>query len=131
MQMTFFQAQDTSLWTMQFTPSSTGSYAGTCIFLIILAVVFRGLFAAKHYAEHYWRNKASKRRYVTVADKGTDAENIRKDDVAKDAVISVNGVEEGVRIVERHHSPVQPFRLSVDPIRALLVTAIVTIGYLL
>lgn len=85
----------------------------------------------KHYAEHYWRAQASKRRYVTVAGKGTDAENIRTDSDAKTAVISVNGVEEGVRIVERHHSPIQPFRLTVDPVRALLMTTIVTIGYLL
>ncbi|KAL9086791.1 MAG: hypothetical protein Q9165_006938 [Trypethelium subeluteriae] len=124
MQMTFFQAQDTSLWTMQFTPTSTGSYAGICIFLIILAVVFRGLFAVKHYAEHYWRSQTAQRKYVTVAGKRTDAENIRAHDDAKDAVISVNGIEEGVRIVERHHTPIQPFRLTVDPLRALLMTAI-------
>ncbi|KAI9657465.1 MAG: hypothetical protein M1821_003147 [Bathelium mastoideum] len=131
MQMTFFQAQNTSLWTMQFTPNSAGSYAGTCIFLIILAVVFRGLFAFKHYAEHYWRSKALNRRYVTVAGKGSDAESMRTDSEAKNAVISVNGVEEGVRIVERPLSPVQPFRLSVDPLRALLMTTIATVGYLL
>ena len=72
-----------------------------------------------------------RRRYITVAGKNNEAQSIRSDDEAKEAVISVNGAEEGVRIIERHHSAVQPFRLSVDPIRALLTTAIATVGYLL
>ncbi|KAI9711010.1 MAG: hypothetical protein M1820_002448 [Bogoriella megaspora] len=131
MPMVFSSGTGTALYTTQFTPNSTGAYAGACIFLVVLAVIFRGLFALKTYAEHHWRNQALARRYVSVAGKGTEAERIRDSTASKDAVISVNGVEEGVRIIQRRGSPIQPFRLTVDPVRALLMTAIATVGYLL
>lgn len=47
MQMTFFTSTATSLYSIAWTPSSTGQYAGTCIFLILLATIFRGLFALR------------------------------------------------------------------------------------
>ena len=45
--MTFFTSTVTSLYSAAWTPSSTGQYAGTCIFLILLATIFRGLFALR------------------------------------------------------------------------------------
>ncbi|CAK7236610.1 hypothetical protein SBRCBS47491_009697 [Sporothrix bragantina] len=45
MSMTFFYSLITPLFSTAWTPSNTGQYAGTCIFLIILAVIHRALVA--------------------------------------------------------------------------------------
>lgn len=47
MAMTFFTSTMTPLYSMAWTPSSTGSYAGTCIFLIAFAAIFRALLAVR------------------------------------------------------------------------------------
>ncbi|CAI6334208.1 unnamed protein product [Periconia digitata] len=47
MSMTFFISTTTPLFTMAWTPTSTGQYAGTCIFLIIFAAIFRALLAVR------------------------------------------------------------------------------------
>lgn len=45
MSMTFFYSLMTPLFSDRWTPATTGQYAGTCIFLIILAVIHRALVA--------------------------------------------------------------------------------------
>ncbi|KFY08807.1 hypothetical protein V492_05885 [Pseudogymnoascus sp. VKM F-4246] len=45
MPMVFFTSTTTSLWSSTFTPSTTGQYAGICIFLIAFAIIFRFLIA--------------------------------------------------------------------------------------
>ena len=47
MAMVFFSSLTTPLFSSSWTPFDTGSYAGTCIFLVVLAVVHRALLAAK------------------------------------------------------------------------------------
>ncbi|KAL7931598.1 Ctr copper transporter family domain-containing protein [Trichoderma chlorosporum] len=47
MVMVFFTSTNTPLWSSAFTPTTTGQYAGTCIFLIAFAVVFRILLALR------------------------------------------------------------------------------------
>jgi copper transporter 1 len=47
MTMTFFTSSTTALFSSSWTPASTGQYAGTCIFLIVFAVFFRALLAAR------------------------------------------------------------------------------------
>jgi copper transporter 1 len=47
MMMTFFTSTETPLYSKDWTPSNTGQYAGTCIFLIVLAFVSRGLLALR------------------------------------------------------------------------------------
>ncbi|ORY67596.1 Ctr copper transporter [Pseudomassariella vexata] len=45
--MVFFQSVTTPLFAMGWTPSSTGAYAGTCIFLIVLSFVHQVLLALR------------------------------------------------------------------------------------
>lgn len=45
MAMTFFTSTSTSLYSMSWTPSTTGQYAATCIFLIAFAAILRALLA--------------------------------------------------------------------------------------
>ncbi|KAF1949763.1 hypothetical protein CC80DRAFT_428348 [Byssothecium circinans] len=47
MAMTFFTSTTTPLFSMAWTPTSSGQYAGTCIFLIIFATIFRSLLAIR------------------------------------------------------------------------------------
>jgi len=152
MHMVFFSAVDTPLFSETWSPRSSAGYAGTCIFLIILAIIFRILTAVKHRLEAKLLERALKRRYVVVAGKQREADRIRaasrdtdsergavsaslggeKDEFAQSGVLRVNGVEEDVRMVQRtSHSPVQPWRLSVDLPRALMSTVVLGVGYLL
>lgn len=47
MAMTFFTATNTALFSSSWTPNTTGQYAGTCIFLIAFATIFRALLAIR------------------------------------------------------------------------------------
>lgn len=47
MMMTFFTATTTPLYAENWTPTTTGQYVGTCIFLIVLAAIFRGIIAVR------------------------------------------------------------------------------------
>lgn len=47
MAMVFFTSTSTPLWTTAFTPKNARQYAGTCIFLIMFATIFRLLLALR------------------------------------------------------------------------------------
>ena len=47
MMMVFFTATNTPLYSTAWAPSSTGQYAGTCIFLVLLSATFRGIVALR------------------------------------------------------------------------------------
>lgn len=131
MMAVFFNSMDTSLYSTAWTPSSTAGYAGTCIFLVLLAALFRALLAGKSIMEQRWLDQELARRYVAVRGKQPFAETVSQDSMAKDMVLSANGVEENVRVVERKRTMVRPFRLTVDPVRACLDMVIAGVGYLL
>jgi len=131
MPMAFFSSTSTPLYSTQWTPAGPAAYAGTCIFLILLAIAYRAGFALKHHLEGKWHAAALKRRYVVVADKTPVAEQVMSDADSKTGVLTANGVEESIRVIETAIKPVQPWRLSVDVPRAALMTAIAAIGYLL
>ncbi|KAJ5456385.1 hypothetical protein N7530_011659 [Penicillium desertorum] len=132
MAMVFKNAHDTPLFSNAWTPSSSGSFAGTCIFLIVLAIIDRCLVAFKATMERHWLATHLNRRYITVAGKGTEAGNIDSDPDAKVAsLVTAQGVEESVKVVHNvTHGPI-PWRFSVDLPRALLFLCIVGISYLL
>jgi len=136
MQSVFQTVRETPLYSLSWTPTSVGSYAGTCIFLIILAALLRGLLAAKAYLEARWLDRELDRRYVVVAGAGRPplAQRLSQDSAAVKrqlVVLSENGVEEDVVVVERKGGGVRPWRVSVDPVRALLDVVIAGVGYLL
>ena len=47
MPMTFFTSTTTPLYATSWTPETPAQYAVTCLFLVLLCVVFRGLLAAR------------------------------------------------------------------------------------
>ncbi|KAK1978030.1 ctr copper transporter [Colletotrichum cereale] len=132
MMMSIFQNSiKTPLYTEAWTPNSVGTYAATCIFLIFLAFGMRGMLALKSIQEKRWLDKDFKRRYVSVNGKMGMAGQVSSDSMAKQMVLSENGVEENVTVVQKQHGVWRPWRFSVDPIRAVIDTAIAGIGYLL
>lgn len=59
MAMTFFTSFKTPLYSAQWTPGTKGQYAGTCIFIIALAVILRVLLALKPILEgRVWTDSA-------------------------------------------------------------------------
>ena len=130
--MTFFTSTQTPLYSESWTPRSTAGYAGTCIFLIALAVVFRGIMAFKHHMEHRWLDQHLNRRYVVVAGRKNEKARTSEDGNAQTALlVSATGVEEDVRVVRRHVRGPFPWRLSIDVPRAALAVVMSGVGYLL
>jgi hypothetical protein len=112
-------------------PASTASYAGTCIFLIVLAVIFRALLAVKAWRETAWLDAEFNRRYVAVVGKQPKAERIERDSDSKRMILTENGVEEDVMVVKKRSMGVRPWRITVDPVRAAMDTVLAAVGYLL
>jgi len=133
MMSVFTTVMATPLYSTAWTPTTTGTYAATCIFLIVLAALFRGLLAAKWWQENRWLDRELNRRYVVVNGKAPLAENLSRDSLAKhgNVVLSENGVEENVVVVKKRTFGPRPWRLSVDPVRAAIDTVIAGVGYLL
>ncbi|POS82840.1 hypothetical protein EPUL_006448 [Erysiphe pulchra] len=103
MSMVFFNSMKTTLYTSMWTPNSTSSYAATCFFLIFLASSHRFLFASKSRLEMYWNsNHGSEMDY-----------------------------EEDSITMKKRKMTTPPWRLTVDPLRAILDTMIVAIGFFL
>lgn len=131
MTMVFQTNKATPLFSDSWTPNSSAAYAGTCIFLVVLAIIARMLLALKRTQEARWLDRDACRRYVAVRGKDPLSEHIARDPDAKHMTLSQNGVEENVFVVARTGIVKRPWRFSVDPIRAVLDTVIVGIGYLL
>lgn len=128
----FFQTDNaTPLYGAAWTPSNAGTYAATCIFLIVLAALARGLLALRSIQEARWLDQDAARRYIATAGKTPLSERVSQDRDAKSMTLSENGVEESVFVVERKRGIVRPWRFSVDPIRAVIDTVIAGVGYLL
>ncbi|KAF2689320.1 Ctr copper transporter-like protein [Lentithecium fluviatile CBS 122367] len=131
MAMSFFTSTTTPLYSESWTPSSAGAYAGTCIFLILLAITLRALITAKSFLEARALASAIKRRYVVVADQQTVGDKAFNDANSLTGILTTNGMQENVRIVEAPAKHVQPWRFSVDLPRAVIMTLIAGVGYLL
>ncbi|KAG5933899.1 hypothetical protein E4U53_000828 [Claviceps sorghi] len=131
MTVVFQTNRATPLYANSWTPQSAAAYAGTCIFLVVLAVAARLLLAARSLQEARWLDKDLHRRYVAAHGKVPLSEEISNDARAAKMTLSANGVEETVFVVARHGCEVRPWRFSVDPLRAVMDTVIVGVGYLL
>lgn len=132
MTMVFTNSHDTPLFSSAWTPSSSGAYAGTCIFLVVLAIINRCLVAFKASMEHYWFATHLNRRYIAIAGKSSEAGRIDTDPDAKVAsLVTAQGVEESVKVVRRVSREPIPWRFSVDLPRAAMFLCITGVSYLL
>lgn len=137
MTMVFTNGHHTPLFSSQWTPTSAGGYAGTCIFLVVLGILSRTVVAYRHVLELKWHDRATTRRYVVLA--GETPED-REKQLARghpsgneEATLTFRGVEERVRVLRtsRRGLEMQPWRFSVDVPRAVVFTVQAGVGYLL
>ncbi|UKZ76698.1 hypothetical protein TrVFT333_004407 [Trichoderma virens FT-333] len=133
MAMVFQTNIQTPLYANSWTPHHAGAYAGTCIFLIVLTVIARLLVAIRLRQERAWADHDAQRRYIVVNGKEPISERLSRDPDAKSMtmMLSENGVEDRVFVVEKKQAVVRPWRFSVDPVRAVMDTVMVGVGYLL
>lgn len=137
MPMVFTTGHSASLYSSQWSPSTTGGYAGTCIFLIILGIISRTIQAYRHVLEMKWHDRATKRRYVVLAgetpedrEKALTAGNAHANE---EATLTFRGTDERVRVLRtsRRGIETQPWRFSVDLPRAAVFTVHAGVAYLL
>ncbi|KAI0475909.1 Ctr copper transporter family-domain-containing protein [Xylariaceae sp. FL0804] len=131
----------TPLYSMAWTPTTSGEYTGTLVFLVALAVVLRLLLAAKTAAEARWLHAELRRghHHQVVAPGQQDGRGgadklVGRDGFTRSLVMSESGsVEDDLVVVSRSRAgPARrPWSLSVDPLRAVLDTCITGVAYLL
>lgn len=137
MAMVFTNDHSTPLFSARWTPTTSGAYAGTCIFLVVLAVISRLLSAYRHTVEHKWHDRAVNRRYIVVAGE-TEADRERQTigsggEKSEEAVLTSRGIDERVKVVRKPKREfiTTPWRFSTDLPRACIFTVQAGVGYLL
>ena len=137
MSMVFTNDHNTPLFSSQWMPTTTGAYAGTCIFLAVLGIISRLLLAYRNILEVKWHDKAVKRRYVVIAGETTEQREkqlgLADPEKTEEATLTVRGVDERVRVLRasRRGIETQPWRFSTDLPRACIYTGFAGINYLL
>ena len=116
MHTSFHVSRDTPLYGATWSPKGDEKrYVAFCLFLVILAVVFRGLMAWKAALEENWMEQDKKRVVI----------------VAGDAVAEVDGKGDTTSESSSGSSKTIPWRFSRDIPRACMTTVNVFVGYLL
>jgi hypothetical protein len=121
-----------AIFSTKFTPTTQSAYAGGVIFLLLLAVCWRLLLAARVLIERRFVDQERNRRAIVVRGTPTESEKVMKDGTGKDGVlISESGRQEDVRIVKRAVRGALPWRFSQDLPRAIMTAIVAAVGYLL
>ncbi|KAI1804944.1 Ctr copper transporter family-domain-containing protein [Daldinia bambusicola] len=116
MAMVFFQSVTTPLYSSAWTPQGQGSYAGTCIFLIVLSVLHRILIAFRSIV--FDSNPRLHRHKPLVSSDSDDYPGSKPD-------LEVIGGQ------FRNQWNSHPFKVATETFRALLEVVIGGVGYLL
>ncbi|KAI5846065.1 Ctr copper transporter family-domain-containing protein [Tricharina praecox] len=117
MSMTFITSTTTPLFSTSWTPRTLGQYVGACIFLIVLAFVFRFVLAWKAVLEHRWARREVDRKPVVVLGDGDAGGS--EDELPKEA-----GEGEGGWAG-------RPWRFGTELPRAAMAVLSTGLGYLL
>ncbi|KAF7922891.1 hypothetical protein BELL_0403g00060 [Botrytis elliptica] len=87
MAMTFFTSSTTPLYSMDWTPSTTGQYAGTCIFLIVFAAIFRALVAVRVHFYQLLAAADTRRSGGLIYEPHREEKSIRRQWQAREAIL--------------------------------------------
>ena len=136
MAMAFHTGITDLLYSESWKPTTTGQYVGTCIFLILLAVVHRFLATFKGIQEAKW-HEMERKRVIVVAGALPGAGNSVNTPLGNNSKVTVEqhneldtGDEDAVR--DKLRSPwLVPWRFSTELPRAGLGTVVSGVGYLL
>ncbi|KAI1176240.1 Ctr copper transporter [Nemania sp. FL0916] len=118
MAMVFFNSMVTPLYSLAWTPNSSHAYAGTCIFLIVLAIIHRGLMAFRFLAFDSNPNLIA-RQHIS-----SDKESLMEERIRPPQMGNITQ-----RLSERRSR--HPFLFSVEFGRSLCEVFIGGVGYLL
>ncbi|KAF8431397.1 putative Ctr copper transporter [Terfezia claveryi] len=131
MKMAFHTSTTDNLFSEAWTPKTTGQYAGACIFLIVLAIIYCALAAFKSIQDAKW-HKVEKARGVVVAGMGRIGLRSIAVDEAKPAGAVANLETEGNgNSGKETEGGNTPWRLSIELPRAATSTVVSGVGYLL
>ncbi|KAI0163836.1 Ctr copper transporter [Xylariaceae sp. FL1272] len=120
MAMVFFSNMTTPLWSWSWRPKNASEYAGTCIFLIAFAIIYRFLLAFRSVVFDHNKNLVSHTYLAELEKKDSlGAKQIRPPQIGN------------VRQLLRESSERTPFKVIREAGRALLEVVIVGISYLL
>ena len=136
MSMVFTTDHSTPLFSSNWTPSTTGAYAGTCVFLILLAVIERLLRVWRRRLESGWSDRASRKRHAVVTSEcGAERQSQSGDSGfgMPDATLTHRGLDEKVEVLRtsRAGTEISPWWFSVDLPRACVFSVQAGVGYLL
>ena len=127
----FTTSSSSSLFVAAWTPQSAGAYAGTCLFLIVLAALFRGLHAGKHVLEARWLDRKLDRPVIVPGEKSR-ANAVRGDRHAtRHHRVADGQSDEAAGAVRWCARGVMPWRWSVDVLRATFTLVLTAVSYLL
>lgn len=141
MAMTFHSNMVDALFSEQWTPSNRGQYAGTCIFIVFFAMIYRGLFVVKFKLdEKLIKTGKLNKQVVALNDIGRDQPYKSLRDIEDE--LDEEEEQERLQKLERPDLPEKgpqmttrlgprPWRLSVDVPRAAIQTVLSGVGYLL
>ncbi|KAK9327241.1 Ctr copper transporter family-domain-containing protein [Lipomyces starkeyi] len=123
--MSFHTSKSDFLFATGWTPSSTGQYAGICIFLIVLAVIYRFMHVLKHRTERYFsaRTRINMGNIATTHHPHTDTDAGSLEKYAAEATIQAEH--------PLQFRNVRPWRVSVDVPLSLIQLVLSTVSYLL
>ena len=124
------------LYSESWKPTTTGQYVGTCIFLILLAVIYRFLAAFKSIQEAKWHAKERKRVIIVAGPhpgtgtSGTAPSEDNSKIMEQEQRELDTGGEDTLRETPRNPRTA-PWRYSTELPRAGLATVVSGVGYLL
>ena len=127
----FFTSTTTPLYSNSWSPSNIGQYAGTCIFLILLATIFRTLFALRAVQERKWQLVESSRQYNIAGVENKEKEEEEKEEDSRGSVSSRTSDDGCIKVIKKETVGVRPWRITQDVPRACVDVVIAGVGYML
>ena len=136
MPVVFFTSTTTPIYSISWSPSSTGWYAVTCIFLIIFAAGFKFLRVYRARQEHRWKEDESRRQFLIrgIGDNGYYGEEAKTEEGPKIEEDSSIWIKIKITVLDKalYKPPSsRPWRISEDVPRACLDVVVAGVGYLL
>ena len=125
----FSTGPGTPLYSPTWIPVSEGNYAGTCLFLVVLAFIFRALVSLRSILKRRGIEANLNSRYTIISRRpagGTDS-----DLQSATSPLKENIEEDNVIVVHRPVKVVRPWRFTTDGARAVVDVMTVGVVYLL
>jgi len=126
MNMAFHNTMTDNLFFESWTPTTTGQYAGACIFLIVLAIAHRFLVAFKSVQDAKWQAKEQARSIVVAGRGGSHRNSMESVDNDPKNMVTITTTGEASR-----NPWTVPWRFSTELPRAILGTINTFLGFLL